>query len=129
MRQNCTVSFGQSAADQTIANEAAVNEQVLRIARGAPIARRGHVTAHTHNLSVPTVNLEQVLEKLRAKSLIGALAKIFGQRGAQDLAAIVRERETNLGMGQRVVSNQVGEVKTFSRFRAQELSPRRHIKE
>ena len=74
MRQYRTVAFRQRAANQTIAHKPPVDEQVLRVAGGTPIARRRYIAAHTHDLWVSAIDFQKVLQKLFAKNLISPLA-------------------------------------------------------
>src|SRR2546421_6230683 len=105
--KDCTITFGQGATNQTVAHKAAIHKQVLRIARGAPVARRGNETADARNRRVSSINFEQIIEKLSAKNLVRSLAQVFSRRHLQDLAAIVHECKSDLGMGQRIVSYQI----------------------
>src|SRR6266511_1103185 len=72
---------------------------------------------------------EQIIEKLHSKNLISTLAQVVRRRHAQNLTAVVRQRESYFRVRQCVVSYQICEMKTLCSFRPQKLSPRRDVEE
>ena len=75
------------------------------------------------------VEREQAVEKLRAEDLIGALAQVCRAVGAQGLAPVVRQDEGDLRVRERVVRDEVRQMKTLGRLGAQELAARWGVEE
>jgi hypothetical protein len=65
---------------------------------------------------VPAVDCQQVFQKLFPENLVSPLAQVFGSGGSQNLTAVTGECESDLGMSQSVMREQIGEMKTLSRF-------------
>jgi hypothetical protein len=57
------------------------------------------------------------------------LSQILGRSSAQDFAAVVREREADLRMRERVVRDEVRQVKALGRLGAQEFAARGDVEE
>ena len=127
MWQDCAVAVRKRAPDEAVAHIATVDEKILRVARCASLARGGDVAAHVRHLLLSAADFQQIFQKLRTEDLISALAQIRRWRGAQSLAPVVRQRESDFRMRERVMRNDIRQMVIFCRFRAHKFAPRGRV--
>ena len=129
MRQYRAISFEQAAGDSLVSDKSPVNKKVLSIASCASLSRRGNETADPGDKFSSATYRDQTFKKLSTKDLIGAFLQVTGRRKAKQLAPITRQRKSDLRMGERIVSNDAGEMIILCRLGTHEFSASRHVVE
>ena len=85
----------------------------------AILAFERHATSKIRETDdLAAIDIEQVFQKLLAEDLVSAFAQILCGRRTHHFPAVIHKRERDLRVGQRVMRDEVREVKSFSRFRA-----------
>ena len=157
-RNNISIRLGQRMLNQTVANRPPVHEHENRIAVqflnfrlrneavNAHLARLGRENLfsifasffpppgrrlrQSHPLQrLPRSHGNQLVERFLAEYLIHALAVSRYRRRDQHGIGRRMQLEMFVGMGQRIVCDQRGNVRQLGRLRLQEFLPRRSIEE
>ena len=65
---------------------------------------------------MPAADFQKILEKLLTKNLISTFAQINSLCRTQGLSAVVNKRESDFRMRQRVMRNEIRQMKTLCGF-------------
>jgi len=114
--------------ERSVANAAAVEQQVLHPVIGPTVAGIGNIAFHSH-LAVAALNGDQVFGQVTGKQSGNAIAPIGNGGQIVQYAVIVTQRKVDLWKGQGNAGKRLGDVAHLGRRSAQELAPHRRVVE
>ena len=120
------VGLLNGVGDRAVTDDAAVDEDVLRAARGTLVGKRGHEAAH-RDLRRGLGDRHQVGPL--AVDLVEALLERPGRRRLDEEAASARQREADFGHDQRNLRDESRDLRGLGRVGLQEFPARREVEE